>query len=105
MITCAMAMPAEKQPQLSSLLSSTVLDAVNISDSEVSDLQDCQDNDSDIEHSGMLECEQERQEQGEPTSHAGLSNVSEGEISSSAYSSSVANLLDVLRAPRPSDLI
>ena len=41
-----MAMPAEKQPQSSSLSSSTVLDAVNISDSEVSDLQDCQDSDS-----------------------------------------------------------
>ena len=34
MITCAMATPAEKQPQLSSLSSSTVLDTVNISDSE-----------------------------------------------------------------------
>jgi len=92
-----MATPAEKQPQLSSLSSNTVLDAVNISDSEVSD----QDSDSDIEHNGMLECEQE---QCEPTSDSGLSNVSEGEISSSTNSSSTTSLLDVLRAPRPSDL-
>jgi len=35
MITCTMAIPAEKQPQLSSLSSSTVLDAVNISNLEV----------------------------------------------------------------------
>jgi len=52
----------------------------------------------------MLECEQEQQEQGEPTFNAGLSNVSEGEISSSTNSSSVTSLLDILRAPRPSDL-
>ena len=94
----------QKSSLIASLSSSTVLDAVNISDLEVSDLQDYQDSDSDLEHSRMLECEQERQEQGKPTFHAGLSNVSEGEISSSTNSSSAASLLDVLRAPRPSDL-
>jgi len=74
-----------------------VLDAVNISDSEVSD----QDSDSDIEHSGMLEC---KQKQGKPKSHAALSNVSEGEISSFTNSSSGTSLLDAFRIPRPSDL-
>ena len=98
-----MATPAEKQQQtsgLSTLSSSTVLDAVNLSGSE--DVSD-QDTDSDIE---QLECDQD-QGQGEPTSHAGLRTGSEsieGEMSSSMSSTSAPSLLNVLRAPRPSDL-
>ena len=83
------------------LPSSTVLDAVNISDSEVSD----QITDSNAEQSEVLECENE---QGEPTSHADLGvdneNVTEAETGSSISSTSAISLLNVLRAPRPSNL-
>ena len=103
-VTCAMATPAEKQQQtsgLSTLSSSTVLDAVNLSGSE--DVSD-QNTDSDIE---QLECDQD-QGQGEPTSHAGLragsESITEGEMSSSMSSTSAPSLLNVLRAPRLSDL-
>ena len=62
-VACAMATSratsARKNPPSSVLSSSTVLDEVNIRDSEVS-------NDSDAELSGVLESEEE---QGEPSFH------------------------------------
>ena len=83
------------------LLSSTVLDAVNISDSEVSD----QNTDSNTEQSVVLEC---KNEQGEPTPQADLGtgneNVTEAKMGSSMSSTSAISLLNILRAPRPSDL-
>ena len=85
-----MATPAENQPQSTGLSSATLLDAIN-SDSELSDL-DC---DSDIQ------CEED-EEQLEQAEERGESNT-ERETSSTSSNSAVS-LLDVLRAPRPSDL-
>ena len=72
MMACAMATSratsARKNPPSSVLSCSTVLDEVNISDSEVR-------NDSDAKLSGVLESEEE---QGEPSSvGAGNDNVAE----------------------------
>ena len=91
LVTCVMATPAGNQPQSSGLSSNMVLDAMDISDSE--ELSD-HDSDSDVEYIGMVECEQEQ----------GESNISGGETSTSTSSTSATSLLNVLRAPRPSDL-
>ena len=85
-----MATPAENQPQSTGLSSATLLDAIN-SDSELSD----HDYDSDIQ------CEED-EEQLEQAEERGESNT-ERETSSTSSNSAVS-LLDVLRAPRPSDL-
>ena len=82
--------------QSSVLSSSTVLNAVNDSDSE--DLSD-QDTNSDVEHSGMVVREQGLA-QDETTSTDDLA-LTGCETSSSR---SAISLLSVLRAPRPSDL-
>ena len=84
---------ARKNPPSSVLSSSTVLDEVNISDSEVS-------NDSDAELSGVLESEEE---QGEPSS-VGAGNDNVAETGNSTNSTSAISLLSVLKAPTPSDL-
>ena len=52
------------------------------------------DSDSDVEYIGVVECEQEQ----------GESNISGVETSTSTSSTSATSLLNVLRAPRPSDL-
>jgi len=88
-----MATPAAQSSVLSS---STVLNAVNDSDSE--DLSD-QDTNSDVEHSGMVVREQGLA-QDETTSTDDLA-LTGCETSSST---SAISLLSVLRAPRPSDL-
>ena len=84
---------ARKNPPSSVLSSSTVLDEVNISDSEVS-------NDSDAELSGVLESEEE---QGEPSS-VGAGNENVAETGNSTSSTSAISLLSVLKVPTPSDL-
>ena len=89
-MACGMATPVENQPQSTGLSSATLLDAIN-SDSELSD-HDC---DSDIQ------CKED-EEQLEQAKERGESNT-ERETSSTSSNSAVS-LLDVLRAPRPSDL-
>ena len=84
---------ARKNPPSSVLSSSTVLDEVNISDSEVS-------NDSDAELSGVLESEEE---QGEPSS-VGAGNDNVAETGNSTSSTSAISLLSVLKALTPSYL-
>ena len=74
---------------------------MNSSDSE--DVSD-HDSDSDGKYSDILDGLQERekeQQEDESTSHAESSNIAESKISSST---SATSLLEILRAPRPSDL-
>ena len=89
-VACAMTTPAENWPQFSGLSYATLLDTINCN-SELSD----HDYDSDIQ------CEED-EEQLAQDEERGESN-SEREMNIESLNSAV-RLLDVLRAPRPSDL-
>ena len=89
-MACAMATPAENWPQSFGLSYATLLDAINCN-SELSE----HDYDSDIQ------CEEDEEQLVQDEERVESNSERETSIKSS---NSAVRLLDVLRAPRPSDL-